>query len=141
LLRALRDPEGPAAPAKNIAAGERSSRREEARVARRPQKQPRRPRRRLRLLLPVAVLVVMAFLYYRPLSTYVQTRNELGARRAQVVALRAEKARLERRLARTTSDAALAREARRIGYVKPGERLFIVKGISTWQRTHPSATP
>jgi cell division protein FtsB len=83
----------------------------------------------------------MAFLYYRPLSTYVQTRNELGARRAQVVALRAEKSRLERRLARTTSDAALAREARRIGYVKPGERLFIVKGISAWQRTHPSATP
>ena len=36
---------------------------------------------------------------------------------------------------RTTSDAALAREARRIGYVKPGERLFIVKGINAWQRS------
>jgi cell division protein FtsB len=83
----------------------------------------------------------MAFLYYRPLSSYLQTRDELGARRSQVVMLRAEKVRLERRLARTTSDAALAREARRIGYVKPGERLFIVKGISTWQRQHPAATP
>ena len=79
----------------------------------------------------------MAFLYYRPISSYLQTRSELGARRAQVVALRAEKARLERRLARTTSDAALAREARRIGYVKPGERLFIVKGIAAWQRHAP----
>jgi hypothetical protein len=39
------------------------------------------------------------------------------------------------------SDAALAREARRIGYVKPGERLFIVKGISSWQRAHPTAAP
>ena len=83
----------------------------------------------------------MAFLYYRPIASYLQTRSELGARRSQVVALRAEKSRLERRLARTTSDAALAREARRIGYVKPGERLFIVKGIAAWQRSHPAATP
>ena len=78
----------------------------------------------------------MAFLYYRPLASYLETRSELGTRRAQVVALRAEKVRLERRLARNTSDAALAREARRIGYVKPGERLFIVKGVATWQRQH-----
>lgn len=109
-------------------------------MARKPSKEPRR-KRRLRILLPVVVLTVMAFLYYRPLSTYLQTRDELGARRAQVVMLRAEKVRLERRLARTTSDAALAREARRIGYVKPGERLFIVKGIASWQRQHHPATP
>ena len=83
----------------------------------------------------------MAFLYYRPLASYVETRNELGNRRGQVVVLRAEKVRLERRLARTTSDAALAREARRIGFVKPGEQLFIVKGIGTWRRQHPTATP
>ena len=104
-------------------------------------KAPRRRRARLRVLLPVAVLTVMAFLYYRPLSTYLHTRSELGARRAQVVVLRQEKARLERRLERTTSDAALAREARRIGYVKPGERLFIVKGITAWQRQHHATTP
>ncbi len=78
----------------------------------------------------------MAFLYYRPLASYLETRNELATRQTQVVVLRAEKARLERRLARTTSDAALAREARRIGYVRPGEQLFIVKGIGTWQRRH-----
>jgi cell division protein FtsB len=83
----------------------------------------------------------MSFLYFRPISSYLQTRSELGARRAQVVALRAEKTRLQRRLARTTSEAALAREARRIGYVKPGERLFIVKGIAAWQRSHPPDTP
>jgi cell division protein FtsB len=98
-------------------------------------------RRRLRLLLPISVLTVMAFLYYRPISSYLHTRSELGDRRAQVATLRAEKARLERRLARTMSDAALAREARRIGYVKPGERLFIVKGIGAWRRLHDRATP
>lgn len=91
--------------------------------------------------MPVVILTAMAFLYYRPLASYVETRNELGSRRAQVVTLRAEKVRLERRLARTTSDAALAREARRIGYVKSGERLFIVKGISAWQRRHPAPAP
>jgi cell division protein FtsB len=92
---------------------------------------------------PILVVSAMAFLYYRPIATYVQTRNELGARRGQVAALRAEKVRLERRLARTQSDAALAREARRIGYVRPGERLFIVKGIGGWQRRQQagSATP
>jgi cell division protein FtsB len=83
----------------------------------------------------------MAFLYTKPISSYLGTRSELGARHAEVVALRAEKARLVRRLALTTSSAALAREARRIGYVKPGERLFIVKGIGAWERRHPAATP
>ncbi len=101
-------------------------------------KAPRR-RRRPRWLLPLAVLVVMGFLYYRPLSSYLQTRSELSARQAQVAALAAEKARLERQLARTTSDDALSRQARRIGYVKPGERLFIVKGIAAWRAAHPAA--
>lgn len=110
-------------------------------MARAPARAQRRKRRRLRLLLPVAILTVMAFLYYRPLASYLETRSELGNRQAEVAALRAEKGRLERRLERTTSDAALAREARRIGYVRPGERLFIVKGIAGWQRRHPTAAP
>jgi cell division protein FtsB len=105
-----------------------------------PRTSPLPRRRRRRLLLPLAVLIVMAFLYYRPLSSYLHTRSELGDRRAQVAVLRAEKARLERRLARTMSDAALAREARRIGYVKPGERLFIIKGIGAWRRVHDTAS-
>jgi len=82
----------------------------------------------------------MAFLYYRPLSSYLGTRSELGSRKAEVVGLRAEKARLEQQLALTTGTAALGRAARRIGYVKPGERLFIVKGIDAWQRRHPAAS-
>ncbi len=110
-------------------------------MARTPADKPRRKRRRARLLLPIVVLTVMAFLYYRPLASYLETRNELGTRRAQVGALRAEKVRLERRLARNTSAAALAREARRIGFVKPGERLFIIKGIAAWQRQHHAAAP
>ena len=40
------------------------------------------------------------------------------------------------RLERATSLDELARAARRIGYVRPGEHLFIVKGTAAWQRRH-----
>jgi cell division protein FtsB len=82
------------------------------------------------------VLVVVAFLYYRPLSTWHETRAELARREAEVRSLRAERERLDRRLTNAQSTETLAREARRLGYVKPGERLFIIKGIPGWQRRH-----
>lgn len=82
----------------------------------------------------VGALGFVAFLYYKPLTTYLDTRGQLAARHAEVAELRAERQRLETRLALTTSTDVLAREARRIGYVRPGERLFIVKGISEWRR-------
>jgi cell division protein FtsB len=90
----------------------------------------------LRLILPVAVLGVVAFLYSQPLARYVEARNELAARHAEVAELRAEKARLELRLERSTSVVALAREARRVGLVRPDEQLFIIKGIPAWRRSH-----
>ena len=99
----------------------------------------RRRRKRLPFLLPLVIVTVMAFLYYRPLASYVETRGQLSERRAEVVSLRAEKARLERRLELSTSVVALGREARRIGYVRPDERLFIVKGISAWRKAYRAA--
>ena len=96
----------------------------------------RRPRRSVlvRRWLGVGALFLIALLYYRPLHTYVTTRQTLANRAAEVTQLRDERRRLERRLADAVSDAALVREARRLGLVKPGERLFIVKGIEAWQR-------
>ncbi len=91
-------------------------------------------------MLPVAVVVVTAFLYYRPLSTYLDTRHQLAERRAEVAELRGDKVRLERRLERTTSTRALEREARRIGLVRPGEQLFIVKGIKAWRRANAKSS-
>ena len=99
-----------------------------AQVARRP-KAPR-------WLLPVLVLGVVGFLYVRPITTYLETRDQLGERRAEVAGLRAERARLQARLARATSLDELSRAARRIGYVRPGEHLFIVKGTAEWRREH-----
>jgi cell division protein FtsB len=86
----------------------------------------------------VTVLLVSAYLYYQPLSSYVGTRRDLDAQRSEVEVLRAAKTRLERRLAVSTSLEATRREARRIGYVRPGERLFIVKGIPDWRKARRS---
>ena len=99
---------------------------------------PRRRRRPpaaslLRRWLAVAALVLVAFLYYKPLRSYFETREELARRSAEVRALAEEKRALEARLAAQATTAALAREARRLGYVKPGERLYIVKGIPAWR--------
>ena len=86
--------------------------------------------------LAVAALALVAFLYYRPLKTYFDTRERLERQEAQVASLRARKDALERRVAAATSAAALLREARRLSYVKPEERLFIVKGVRAWEKAH-----
>jgi cell division protein FtsB len=87
----------------------------------------------VRRWLGVGALCLVGLLYYRPLHTYVDTRRTLAERSGQVESLRAEKRQLARKLADSTSEAALVREARRLGLVKPGERLFIVKGIEAWK--------
>jgi cell division protein FtsB len=87
---------------------------------------PRRRRHRravlLRRWLGVGALCLVALLYYRPVH-----------RDAAVRALRAQRQALERKLANAGTDSALVAEARRLGYVKPGERLFIVKGLQAWR--------
>jgi cell division protein FtsB len=96
-------------------------------------------RRRLRLgwiLLPFAVAV---YLYYQPLASYLDTRSELADLRAEVETLRVARSSLELRLANATSTDATRREARRMGYVLPGERLFVVKGIPDWRRARSAS--
>lgn len=87
----------------------------------------------------VVAIAIVAFLYARPLSSYLDTRERLAARKAEVIELRAAKARVAAKLQRTQSVEALTRDARQIGRVRPGEQLFIVKGIETWRRQHPEA--
>jgi len=100
----------------------------------RPKKRLPQSRRQLRLLWLTALVGVAAYLYYQPLASYFETRNDLTARRAEVSTLRSVKAELELRLESSTSLEATQREARRIGYVLPGEQLFVVKGIPDWRR-------
>jgi cell division protein FtsB len=100
-----------------------------------PKKKSRRPTRSavVRRWVAVGVFVLVALLYYRPLKAYVDASSELGQRRAAVQKLAAEKTRLEHQLTSSTSLATLSREARALGYVRPGEHLFIVKGIQDWR--------
>jgi len=107
-------------------------------MAGRPKRKARVPRskRRLRLLWLGALVAVVGYLYYQPLASYVETRNDLSTARAEVETLRIEKAELEARLQSSTSLEATKREARRIGYVLPGEQLFVIKGIPAWRRAH-----
>jgi cell division protein FtsB len=111
--------------------------------SRSPRKRRRRPiRRRSPLVrwLAVATILIVGLLYYRPLKSYLDTKASLEERAAQVRSLRAERDELARQVAESDTPEALARRARRLGLVKPGERLFIVKGIDEWRARQKPAT-
>jgi cell division protein FtsB len=105
-----------------------------------------RKKRRRRIGGPVArrwfalgALVLVGLLYYRPLHDYFDGRSEQAAQLTAVQKLERKRAALEKRLRHASSDAALAAEARTLGYVLPGEHLFIVKDIPQWRRRHHAA--
>lgn len=72
---------------------------------------------------------MIAFAYVQPVRSYLHARGQVEARRAELGTLEQEKSELARRLALSETDQFLVQEARRIGLVRPGERLFIVKGL------------
>ena len=86
--------------------------------------------------LAAGVLLLVAFLYYRPLTTYFHTRAEVRERTAEVEALRARHQALRGKFAPTSSALQLAREARQLSLVRKGERLYVVTGLERWRRTH-----
>lgn len=81
--------------------------------------------------LGLAVVLVIALGYVQPLRAYLDARDEVTVRQADIAVLDGERQRLERRLEFTGTDAFIEREARRLGLVRPGERLFIVKGVES----------
>ena len=105
-----------------------------------------RKKRRRRIGGPVArrwfalgALVLVGLLYYRPLHDYFDARSQRSVQLAAVRKLQKQQAALERRLRRASSDAALAAAAGTLGYVRPGEHLFIVKDIPKWRRRQHSS--
>jgi cell division protein FtsB len=95
-----------------------------------------RPRRRIPVLRWAALgtLAVVALLYYRPVKSYLETRSSLEQQQAEVQQLRAKRNELARRLEEADTPEALSRRARKLGLVKPGEQLFIIKGVEEWRR-------
>ena len=91
----------------------------------------RRPSRSRLVLrwLGLAVVLVIALGYVQPLRAYLDAREQVQTRSADIANLERKRDTLERRLEFTDTDAFIEREARRLGLVRPGERLFIVKGL------------
>jgi cell division protein FtsB len=104
-----------------------------------PRTRPRARRLVVRRWLGLGALALVALLYYQPLRAYVSARSQESAQAATVRRLQDERDWLQRRLERSKSLSVLAAEARTLGYVRPGERLYIVKNLPEWRRKqHPS---
>ena len=84
-------------------------------------------------LLALGALALVALLYWKPIRSYEHTRAVLARREGEVSRLQAQQRQLEARIATVGTGQDLVREARRLGFVKPGEQLFIVRGIAAWR--------
>ena len=105
-----------------------------ARATRRPP-----PAALARRWLAVIGIGLLGYAYYHPLRSWIETRQELSSRGAEVAQLAAQSRELQQRLQASTSLDSLSREARRLGFVRPGEHLFMVKGIEAWKKAHTLA--
>ena len=81
---------------------------------------------------------MIGYAYYHPLRSWFETRGELSSRNSEVGQLAAQKRELQQRLRISASLDSLARQARQLGYIRPGEHLFIVKGIKAWEKARHS---
>jgi cell division protein FtsB len=68
-------------------------------------------------------------LYIGPARSYVQALGESKARHAELNELEAEKRAREARNRALGDDRVLEREARRLGYVRPGERAYVIEDL------------
>jgi cell division protein FtsB len=84
----------------------------------------------------VLLIGMIGYAYYHPLRSWFGTRSELHSRAGEVAQLTAQKRELQQRVQASETLDSVAREARQLGYVRPGEHLFIVKGIKAWQKLH-----
>ena len=84
-------------------------------------------------LLALGALALVALLYWKPIHSYEHTKAVLSRREAEVSRLETQQRQLKQRIATVGTGQDLVREARRLGFVKPGEQLFIVRGIAAWR--------
>jgi hypothetical protein len=85
-------------------------------------------------VLGVAVVCAIAFAYIQPTRSYLEAKDDVTARRGDRSALLRQQGSLRKRLEAVDTEAFIVREARTSGLVRPGETLFVVKGIDRWKR-------
>jgi len=86
--------------------------------------------------LAVLLIALIGYAYYHPLRSWFETRSELHSRTNEVGQLAAQKHELMQRVRASETLDSVARQARALGYIRPGEHLFIVKGIKAWEKAH-----
>lgn len=94
---------------------------------------PRPPSVRFVRLLGIAVVVAVALAYVQPVRSYLNAREDLAQHREARALLLRQQTALHHRLELAGTDEFVIREARRMGLVIPGERLFIIKGVERWR--------
>jgi len=77
----------------------------------------------------LGVLVGLVVLYAGPARSYLQARGEARARNAEVQRLQREHERLEARRRALQRPGVVEAEARKLGYVKPGERPYVIEDL------------
>jgi hypothetical protein len=75
----------------------------------------------------ICVFAFVIYLYIGPARTWVTTYGEAKRKRADVAELRLQNERLLERKRRLQRSGALELEARKLGMVQAGEKLFVVK--------------
>lgn len=79
------------------------------------------------------ILLAVAVGYVQPLRAYQDATADVAVQKAQIDRIEQANATLEQRIEETETSAFVEREARKLGLVKPGERLFIVTGVDEWK--------
>jgi hypothetical protein len=77
----------------------------------------------------LCVLAGIVALYVPPARSYFVARGEAAGKHAEVQRLEREHARLKARAKALTQPETLEREARRLGYVKPGEKAYVIEDL------------
>ena len=75
----------------------------------------------------ICVFAFVLYLYIGPARTWVTTYGEAKRKRGEVAELRAQNTQLRVRKRELERPGALELEARRLGMVKAGEKLYVVK--------------
>jgi cell division protein FtsB len=75
----------------------------------------------------IAVFAFVLYLYIGPARTWVTTYSEAKRKRGEVADVRAHNERLRARKAELQREDAVELEARRLGMVKAGEKLYVIR--------------
>jgi hypothetical protein len=75
------------------------------------------------------LLVVLAYLYISPARQLISDLHQASLRHQQVLALERQAAQLQSEERMLAAPSTLEREARGLGLVRPGERLYAVSGL------------